>query len=90
MWVARFGSLESLETNTDRWLDKLWCAITNAKIGGVDKLPRINPMDEQYQDRPNSSGDDLIDDPGPNMDFQVREYPTSDKRAHGFQWRCHR
>jgi hypothetical protein len=29
--------------------------------------------DEQYQDRPNCSGDDLIDDPCPDVDTQARE-----------------
>jgi len=38
--------------------------------------------EEQHQDRSNSSGDDLIDDPGPDVDAQPREQPAPDQRAH--------
>jgi hypothetical protein len=72
---------ESLETNTDRWLTNCGArSPTQKSAAWIAASYQSN--DEQYQDRPNSSGDDLIDDPGPNMDSQVREYPTSDKRAH--------
>src|SRR5258708_1008805 len=71
-WLSCRLTAESLETNTDRWLTIYGARLPTQKSAAWIAAS-YQSNDEQYQDRPNSSGDDLIDDPGPNMDSQVRE-----------------